>query len=126
MGVRTKQASLNVGPGPASEATPIDVYKTRAPKYPMFSRIKDLKDGRSPGPSEYNKAGENKLRVLQKVPAYSMRARCGGLHKSRVPGPADYSLMDYNPFDRSPTHHIAGKPKKPACVGVFVLPEDNC
>lgn len=129
MGVMTKVKGVSIGPGPTIEATPVDIYKNRAPKYPFFTRGKDLKDGKSPGPSEYNKAGEDKMRTMQKFPAYSMRARLVGTPKGgkrRGPGPADYNLMDYNPFDRSPTHNIGSKPKKPACVGVYVLPQDNC
>jgi hypothetical protein len=129
MGVKTKTKSLNVGPGPVIEATPLDIYKNRAPKYPLFSRVKDLKDGKAPGPSDYNKAGDDRLRTLNKPPAYTMRARLVGTPKAgrqRGPGPADYDLINYNPFNRSPTHHIGSKPNKPACVGVYVLPQDNC
>lgn len=126
MGVKTVQKGVNVGPGPVAEITPLDVYKSRAPKYPMLSNYKPLSNGRSPGPSEYNKAGDNKLKTMNKSPAFSMRVRALKGGKTRDPGPANYNLMDYNPFDRSPTHRIAGKPNKPGCVGVYILPQDNC
>lgn len=126
MGVKTDIKGLNVGPGPVSEITPIDIYKSRAPKYPMFNRIKNFKEGQAPGPSEYGiKAGDEKTKTMYKSPAYTMRGRFGST-KTRGPGPASYNLMDHNPFDRSPTHRIASKPNKPACVGVYILPQDNC
>ncbi len=125
MGFQTKQKSLSVGPGPCAEITPLDVYKNRSPKYPMLSTLKPLSDGKSPGPSEYNNAGEDKLRTMNKLPAYTMGPRIGK-KISKTPGPADYNLMNYNPFDRAASHHFASKPKKPGCVGVYVLPEDDC
>lgn len=126
MGTKTKLKSLNVGPGPVAEITPVDIYKNRAPKYPMFSTIKGFKEGKAPGPSDYNRAGESKNKTMNLSPAFTMRDRLSSKKAQRAPGPANYNLMDYNPYDRAPTHRIAGKHKKPACVGVFILPQDNC
>lgn len=127
MGLKPKLANLNVGPGPATEITPLDIYKNRSPKYPMFGKIANFKEGKSPGPNNYEQAGESKTKTMNRSPAYTIRARLVGTpsaNKPRGPGPADYSLMDYNPFHRSPTHRIAGKSNR--CVGVYVLPQDNC
>lgn len=124
--MRTKLKGLNVGPGPVGEMTSLDIYKNRAPKYPMFSKIKDFKEGKTPGPSEYNKAGDDKIKTMSKSPAYTMRGERLSSKKGKGPGPANYNLMDYNPFDRAPTHRIAGKHKSSGCVGIFIHPLDNC
>lgn len=125
MGVRVKSQNIISGPGPAIPASSLNHYKYRSPNYSISGKPKAFRVEKNPGPTDYVNAGEDKLKVITKSPAYSIRARLAGTKKSmNSPGPADYDLMNYNPFDRSPAHHIAGKVGK--CVGVYVLPQDNC
>lgn len=118
---------MDIVPSPNSAApTPIDTYKTRAPKYPLFGRRRDNMKKDSPGPNIYSKAGEDKLKVLMQYPAYSLRAKTSDplMEKDKKPGPSSYNLIDYHPFRKSPAYTMRCKHSEYAHVPI--VKRDNC
>lgn len=124
IGIKTKEIDVQSGPGPVANIVPLDIYKDRAPKYPMFRRNTELSDGRTPGPSQYS-ADTSKLKTMQNYPAYSMRTRTDGQIKpDRRPGPSEYDLMTFNPFSAAPCYTLRRHHSEYA--NVLILPNDNC
>lgn len=120
---RVKSLALFDGPGPNTKPADLDVYKPRAPRYPIFQRTKELAVARIPGPSAYS-AAEAKEKVMKHNPAYSMRGKTADLSKDKMPGPANYDLKHYLPFDKNPAFSLRRRHSE--YVHVPVVPMDNC
>ena len=120
---KVKPLSSDPGPGPSADSTSFDVYKPRAPKYPLFHKHKELTLDKVPGPYDTTEA---KKKVMYQNPAYSHRWMTVDplTKKDKKPGAAEYNLMTYNPFDKNPAYTM----RKKHCeyVHVPVLPFDNC
>lgn len=121
--IRTRPLTLDQGPGPSTEPTPLDVYKPRAPKFPMFKKAKELSDHIGPGPNAYD-AAESKMRTMRQYPAYTHRTRYPEPSRDKRPGPFEYDLLGYVPFDKSPAYTI--RQRQSAYMHVPILPTDNC
>lgn len=123
MRAKTKALSADKGPGPDQKPTDLDVYKTRAPRYPMGLKTKELKLDRIPGANAYD-AAEGKTKVMIHNPAYSMRAKTAGISGDKKPSPADYDLKQHNPFDKMPAYSLRRKHSE--YTHVPIVPLDNC
>jgi hypothetical protein len=123
IGIKTKEIKDVSGPGPVVNATNLDIYKKRAPAFPMFEHVKKLSDGKSPGPNQYS-ADVSRLKTMQTNPAYSMRVKTKDLKPDRCPGPSEYNLMNHNPFNAPPSYSLRRLHSEYA--NVLVLPKDNC
>lgn len=121
MGIRLKEIDGNCGPGPQSSITPLDVYRNRAPKYPMFGPFTNLSDGKSPGPNKYPPDLKNK--TMHTMPAYSLRGKATGGRPEKAPGPAEYNLMKHNPFENAPAY--SHRRYHSEFAGVKIVPKDN-
>lgn len=113
------------GPGPSVEPTLINVYKHRAPKYPLFIKSKELTPDKIPGPGAHDVI-EAKMKVIHQYPAYTHRwkTRDPLAERDQKPGAAEYDLTKYNPFDKYPAYTM----RKKHCeyVHVPIVPFDNC
>lgn len=123
MRTKTKALSADKGPGPDQKPADLDVYKNRAPRYPMGLRTKDLKLDQIPAANAYD-AADGKTKVMIHYPAYSMRSKPGGLSRDKKPGPAEYDLKHHIPFDRMPAYSLRRKHSE--YVHVPIVPLDNC
>lgn len=123
MRTKTKALSADKGPGPDQKPADLDIYKNRAPRYPMGLKTKELKLDRIPAANAYDTA-EGKTKVMIHYPAYSMRSKPGGLSRDKKPGPAEYDLKHHIPFDRMPAFSLRRKHSE--YVHVPIVPLDNC
>jgi Sperm-tail PG-rich repeat len=120
---KTKPIGSDHMPGPTSEIVSLDFYKLRAPKYPIFTRTKDVIGNKEvPGP-KYD-SGDSKLKTMNRDPAYTMRMKLSDQKGERKPGPANYDTTTHNPFSRSPAYTVRRKHSEYA--NVLILPNDNC
>lgn len=126
MGSKIKPLKADQGPAPNEAApTPLDIYKRRAPKYPIAMQLKDLARDRVPGPSVYD-ADVSKMKLMKQSPAYSHRWRTADplADKDKKPGPAAYDLMSYNPFEKSAGYTM--RRRLTEFRHVPIVPMDNC
>lgn len=122
MRIKTREARIDTGPGPQNEPTPLDLYKNRMPKYPIFKRTEGWRPEDVPGSNAYN-AGEAKLKVMKQNPAYSHKFLNRGMKSDKLPGP-EYDLTKHNPFVRGPAFSMRRKFCEYAHT--LIVPADNC
>lgn len=120
---KLKDPSGEKGPGPDYKPIDIDVYKTRAPRYQMGIRTKELSRDKFPAPNAYD-SSEGKAKVMIKRPAYSMGVKTAALTKDKFPSPAEYDVKQHNPFDKMPAFSFGTKHSEYAHVPI--VPLDNC
>lgn len=123
--MRSKLSPLKADqvPGPDQQATDVNLYKRRFPKYPIFQKHNELRADRVPGPTAYS-AGEAKIKIMKTNPTFTMRLQTQLLPSDPNPGPGKYNMSSYNPF-AGPANFTMRR-RHNDCTFVPVVPMDAC
>lgn len=114
---------IDSGPGPSTEPTPLDAYKLRSPRYPMFGQLKINIDDSTPAANKYD-IHSSKAKVMKQNPVCSMFGPGKDFKLDSNPGPLKYDLRSHNPFNRNPVYSMGRRHSEYTHVPIF--PMDNC